>query len=79
MMAARLKLLEKKYALGEKVILDPHVLNQVLWSMQLMVGDYVRNLTEMARKAGSLKEGSQPPSSELGKDSTPEAGPSTGS
>ncbi len=54
--AARLKMLEKHYSLGEKLVLDPHTLNQVLFSMQLMAGDYIRNLTELARKDGSLKE-----------------------
>lgn len=45
-----------KYALGEKVALTQHILNQVLGSMQQMATDYVRNLTEKARKAGRLKE-----------------------
>jgi hypothetical protein len=43
-------------ALGEKVILAPYILNQVLWSMRQMANDCIRNLTEMARKDGSLNE-----------------------
>jgi hypothetical protein len=56
MLAARFQLFEKMFAVGTKVILTPHTLNQVLWSMQLMAQDYINALTERARKEGILKE-----------------------
>ena len=54
--AAQFQLFEEKYVLGKTVILTPHTLQQVLWSMQMMADDYIRALTERARQDGRLKE-----------------------
>ncbi|MGH7997814.1 MAG: hypothetical protein ACREFX_15830 [Opitutaceae bacterium] len=54
--AARLRIFEQRFALGEKAVLTPHTLHQVIFSTEQMATDYVRRLEEMAQKMGRVEK-----------------------
>ena len=53
---ARFQVFSEQFALGKKVVITPHVLHQVLWSVQQMTNEYVTEVTKWARAKGILRE-----------------------
>lgn len=55
-LSAQFGIKEAKFPLNTKVVLTPHVLHQVIFSMGEMAADYVRRLTERSVKEGLHRE-----------------------